>query len=49
MDRAILLADAMIYYHNCYKAFKIGDSYLHGLIDFVKEYQEIYIFFIARQ
>ena len=41
MEKAMLLADAMIYYRNRYKAFKVGDDYLYGLKYSAKEYQKI--------
>ena len=40
MERAILLVDTMIYYHNRYKAFKVGNSYLYGLVYSAKDYQK---------
>ena len=40
MEEAILLTDAMIYHQNRYEAFKVGDSYLYGLIYSAKNYQK---------
>ena len=40
MEEAMLLSDTIIYHRNRYKAFKVGDDYLYGLIYSAKDYQE---------
>lgn len=41
MEEAILLMDTIIYYHNRYKPFKIGNESLYGLAYSAKKYQKI--------
>ena len=40
VEEAIILTDAILYHHNRYKSFKIGNDYLYGLVYSAKKYQK---------